>query len=364
MKNELNQHKNSDRVKWWLTLIAFLLVGATIAGMLLGYLTPRTVEKDPINQEQQEANLDNGGLKVSQSVNNGMSLMSVKLMSAEYETYGVTNSAESAFVLNATISPDSAANQGVSWNAFWLGANSGFSQDKVVSDYVTITPQENGTSLMIECLAPFGDTIVVEAVSQDNPDIKAFCELDYAQKVLGATVNIGNIPVVLDGITEVQYEVSPAVTGMGGVITANVETNDVYTIAQNFTTTITFTQDTDTEAWFRVNDSYPTGIQLLYRDGFSATSNWIGETYYFDYTNDICNWLIFQRAGDINFANLTTAEVIEYFSNITAPTLAVMTFTIEGEYDSYSYTSKINCTGFTNNTPVNNLTLDKSGYVF
>ena len=34
MKNELNKHKSSDKIKWWLTLIAFLLVGATIAGML------------------------------------------------------------------------------------------------------------------------------------------------------------------------------------------------------------------------------------------------------------------------------------------------------------------------------------------
>ena len=363
MKNELNKHKSSDKIKWWLTLIAFLLVGATIAGMLLGYLKPRTINKEPSEQEQ-EANLDIGGLKVNQSVDNGMSLMSVKLMSREYETYGVTNSAESAFILNATISPDTAANQGVSWDSFWLGQNSTFSQDKAVSDYVTITPQANGTSLLIECIAPFADGIVIQATSQDNPSCTAFCELDYAQKVLGATLNIGNIPVVLDGITEVQYEVSPYATGMGGVITASIETSDVYTIAQDFTQTVTFTQDTDTEAWFRVKDSYPTGIQLLYRDGFSATSNWIGETYYFDYTNDICNWLIFQRTGDINFGNLTTAEVIDYFSNITAPTLAIMTFTIEGEYDSYSYTSRINCAGFTNNTPVNNLTLDKAGYVF
>ena len=78
MKNELNKHKSSDKIKWWLTLIAFLLVGATIAGMLLGYLTPRTINKEPSEQEQ-EANLDIGGLKVNQSVDMKKALNTILL---------------------------------------------------------------------------------------------------------------------------------------------------------------------------------------------------------------------------------------------------------------------------------------------
>lgn len=358
MNNELNKHKKSDKAKWVLTLIAFLLIGATLAGMLLGYITPMTKEKEPVNQEQKV--LDNGGLQVNQGANNGMSIMSAKLMSAEYETYGVSNLAESAFVLNAIITPDTAANQGVKWDSFWLGANSNYLGESI-SDYVLIAPQEDGKSLLIECIAPFGDTIVVQATSQDNPDLTAFCELDYAQKVLSVSVAIGNIPVNLDGITEVQYEVCPTVNGMGGVITVDIEKSDVYTISQDFETTMTFAQDSFSDNWFRVSESYPTGIQLLYREG---VTNWVGETYYFDYTNDISKWLIFQRDGDIRFSDLTSAQVIGYFSNITAPTLAVMTLNIEGEYDSYSYTSKINCNGFTNSTPVESLDFDKNRYVF
>ena len=137
--------------------------------------------------------------------------------------------------------------------------------------------------------------------------------------------------------------------------------SEVYTIAENFKETVTFAQDTNQDNWFRVNGSYPTGIQLLYREG---VTNWMGETYYFDYSNDISNWLIFQRNGDIKFRELTTAKVIEYFSNITAPTLAVLTYTIEGEYNTYTFTSSINCNGFINSTPVNNLQFDKEGYVF
>ena len=174
-------------------------------------------------------------------------------------------------------------------------------------------------------------------------------------------MNIGDIPLVFDGITNVKYELSPTELGPGGHINSYFELSEVYTIEQNFIETLTFTQDTNQDNWFRVNGSYPTGIQLLYRNG---VTNWMGETYYFDYTNDICNWLIFQRNGDIKFRDLTTAQVISYFSSITAPTLAVATYTLEGEYDTYTFTSKINCNGFTNSTPVDNLQLDREGYVF
>lgn len=358
MKNELNKHKNSDKVKWYLTLIAFLLIAATLAGMLLGYLTPISREEEPVQNEQQET-ADIGGLVVNESVNSGMSFKSVKLMKNDYEAYGITESAESAFILNAIITPDTAVNQGVAWDAFWLGANSNY-MGEIVSDYVSLTPQGNGTSLLIECLAPFGDTIVVQAVSQDNPDCRAFCELDYAQKVTDVYLEIGSVPVVLDGVTEVTYEISPYATGMGGKFRCNIETSDVYTISQNFVPSVTFNQDILDDNWFRVDGKYPTGIQLLYR----GAVDWMNEEYYFDYTNDISKWLIFQRDGDIKFSDLTTAQVTGYFSNITAPTLAVLTLTVAGTYDAYTYTSKINCVGFTNSTPVNGLEFDKNHYVF
>jgi hypothetical protein len=52
--DELRRHKNSDTFKWVLTFLAFVVVAITIAGMLLGYITPKTpVEKEPTQQEQE-----------------------------------------------------------------------------------------------------------------------------------------------------------------------------------------------------------------------------------------------------------------------------------------------------------------------
>ena len=37
MSNELYEHKRSDTVKWILTLLAFILVGVMLAGIILGW---------------------------------------------------------------------------------------------------------------------------------------------------------------------------------------------------------------------------------------------------------------------------------------------------------------------------------------
>lgn len=355
--DELRQHKSSDKIKWFLTLIAFLLVGATIAGMLLGYLTPRTRDEEPAQQEQ-EANLNNGGLIVNESVDNGISLMSVRLMPNEYASYGVSKSAESAFIINATITPDYAENQGVSWEVFWLHGGEEFASNNDVNDFITVTPsEESSLSATVECLAPFGSKIVLKATSQDNPSAEAHCELDYAQKVLSAYLGIGDITVNFDGVTNIQYELSPTEFGSGGHIYGDFELSEVYTIKQNFVESVTFTNSSNSSEWFSLDGGYPQGIRLF----SEPNKNWVGEHYYFDYVNDASGWFITPR---IDFSTATTAEIISYFSNITNSRLATINYTLEGEYDTFTFSSTLNVTGFTNSTPVNNLQFDRDSYVF
>lgn len=44
MNNELQQHKKSDTVKWILTLIAFILVGVMLIGIILGWFERKEVQ--------------------------------------------------------------------------------------------------------------------------------------------------------------------------------------------------------------------------------------------------------------------------------------------------------------------------------
>lgn len=361
MNNELNKHKNSDKVKWWLTLIAFLLIGATLVGMLLGYLTPRTKEEKPIEQEQEQTVLDNGGgLQVNQGASNGMSLMSTKLMPSEYKTYGVKNSSESAFLLTATITPENAMNQGIVWDYFWLGANSDFSSDNYISNYINMTLQEDNKTMLIECLAPFADTIVLQVRSQDNPNVTAFCELDYSEKVTNVTVNIGDIPILLDGDTYVNYELCPFAVGKGGVISVDVETSNICTVWQEYEAKITFIQDDFIDNRLELNGGKVEGIRMF----SDEITNWIGESYYFDYSTDISNWYISYENDGYPLAGMPTADLIPYFSNIEGRTIGIMVLTLEGEYDSYTYTSRIICSGYTNSTSVENIDFSHNRYVF
>lgn len=301
-----------------------------------------------------------GGMQIGGSQDNGMKLMRTTLLSTEYEDYGISPLAESAYTLTATVTPTNASNHRVDWSVAWSNPSSTWASGKSVTDYVTVTPTSDSKVVTVSCLQPFGTQVMITATSQGNPTVKATCTADYAQKVTAATLHIGNVNVNFGGSTEIKYEVCPDVNGAGGKIDATVTTDSVYTIAETFTKTVTFKQPDDTEQWFNVNDLYPTGM------GFadSSIANWHGKEYYFDYAHDMKNWYIMQRTGDIHFNALTTAEIIEYMSNITCPNLCMVTLTLAGKHNTYTYSSQLVCTGYTNNTPVNAVALDYTSYVF
>jgi len=339
------------------TIVVAMLSLVALCFSMVACSTPTTNQPNEPNKSTQETILA-GGMQVGDVQTKGIKLMSANLPVTDYYDGGGSLLAESAITINATIEPVDAANHGVDWSLAWSNPSSTWANGKTVTDYVSLSG--SGKSCTVACMQPFGQQIIVTAKSQDNPDVSATCTLEYAQKVTAATLNIGNINVNFGGSTEVKYEVSPAVTGMGGVITANVTTNDVYTIAEAFTKTVTFTMPADTEQWFNVKDLFPSG--MAFND--SSVTNWHGKEYYFDYTHDIKGWMIMQRAGDILFKNLTTAQIIDYLSNITCPNLCTVTLTLTGTHNTYTYSSQLVCTGYTNNTPVNALNLDTSSYVF
>ena len=342
------------------TLVVSMLTLAALSLSMVGCSTPSNNDATHEATKPQESILA-GGMQVGEMQNKGIKLMSANIEPTYYDDYGISPIAETAFTLSATISPEDAANHGVDWDVNFDNPNSTWASGKNANDYVVMTPSADTKSNTISCLQPFGNAIIVTAKSQDNPDISATCRLEYSQKVTAATLNIGNIKVNLGGTTEIKYEVSQAVNGPGGVITADITMNDVYTIAENYAKNVTFTIPSDTEQWFNVKDLYPSGMGFTSEVG---QKNWHGLEYYFDYNHDIKNWLIIQRAGDIAFKNLNTAQIIDYLSNITCNKLGVINLTLTGAHNTYSYSSQLICTGYTNNTPVNNLNLSQPSYVF
>lgn len=85
MQNELNKHQRSDKFKWFLTLIGFILVGVMFAGLFMGWFNAKPNTDEEIPQEEVVAVDPNGNTMNSETVYampKAMSFSSTALYSA------------------------------------------------------------------------------------------------------------------------------------------------------------------------------------------------------------------------------------------------------------------------------------------
>lgn len=230
MRNELYEHKRSDTVKWVLTLVAFIVVGVMLAGIILGWF-----EKDEAEEEQ--AGAPAYSFIVGNGEGNRMSLTSVRNNVVTGESVTIT----------ATVEPDNEAeNTGVDWTATWKNAESVWASGKSVSDYVTLTPGGEdyaaSKSVTLENLQPFGEQIIIKATARDDPEITATCTADYAQKPVNFSLSFGEVSCNFGGDTDVTLEINAnADTAPGGAADAQFTKSEVYSLSQEFTVTYELT---------------------------------------------------------------------------------------------------------------------------
>ena len=179
----LYRHKVSDTVKWVLTLIAFVIVGVMLAGIICGWFVKD--EEVPVEDEQQQTE-EGGELVVGDGISSGVFLMSARIAVADFEEYGISPLAESAQQVTASVQPSDALNKEVDWSIAWANASSAWAKGKTVTDYVTVTPTSNGAlTANVECKQAFGEQIKVTVTSRENANATASCMVDYAQRVTG-----------------------------------------------------------------------------------------------------------------------------------------------------------------------------------
>lgn len=184
--SDLYQHVKSDKVKWVLTLVAFIIVAVMLAGIICGWF-----ERKEETEETPAEVVADGGMVVGNGENCGVALMSAKIMSAEYEDYGVNALADTAYTLTATIEPSDATNKSVTYSAAWKNQNSTWANGKTVADYVTVQQESEGSlKATVTCLKAFGEQVIITCTVDDNLDLKATCTVDYLRKPLGANLNI------------------------------------------------------------------------------------------------------------------------------------------------------------------------------
>lgn len=176
MNNELQEHKTSDKIKWICTLVAFIIVGVMLIGIICGMVA----KKDDKPSEKDE----NEVVVTLPETNDGIKLTKTILTAAQYSAYGVSPQAESAFTITATVtdefgqSPD--VIQQVTYTMGWAS-----NSPENINDYVTM--DVNGTSATFACLKGFNTQIIVTCASVIDSTKSATATLDYAKRIIGVT---------------------------------------------------------------------------------------------------------------------------------------------------------------------------------
>lgn len=120
-----------------------------------------------------------------------MKLTATKLSSTEYAANGVSAQAESAYTLTATVMPSDATNKKVDWSLTFVNPSSSWATGKVITDYVTITPNADGAlSAVVECKQAFGEQIAVKVTSRDNTYAQAEVMVDYVKRITDVSVTM------------------------------------------------------------------------------------------------------------------------------------------------------------------------------
>ena len=381
---ELYEHKRSDTVKWVLTLIAFIVVGVLLAGIICGWF-----EKDEAKGEEQ-AGVPAYSFIVGNGEGNRMSLTSVRNSAVTGESVTIT----------ATVEPDNEAeNTGVDWTAAWKNAESVWASGKSVSDYVTLTPGGEdyaaSKSVTLENLQPFGEQIIVKATARDDPEITATCTADYAQKPVNFSLSFGEVSCNFGGDTDVTLEINAnAETAPGGAADAQFTKSEVYSLSQEFTVSYELTgkkfmsytaSGYGVEGWYIFGTWLPSpDFKDEYADlsGYSVADN--GLYFGIKYLSD--NLQLHTVGGGMS--NLTSrpasehipSEFVQRFTHAgesLIPEGEALTYTygsdlemldlkvtLTGEYATYTYETTFVIAGYTNTSTLTGMDVSEPAVVF
>lgn len=126
---------------------------------------------------------------ISETSNSGVNVYSAVLPRTAYAANGISENADTAIKLTATIKPDYAYNKKVLFSAKWKNASSAWANGKTVTDYVDIVTLGDLEANVI-CKQAFGEPVEITCTIEGT-EIKATCTADYLKKVTDINVVSG-----------------------------------------------------------------------------------------------------------------------------------------------------------------------------
>lgn len=345
--------KNKTIKRLSAVLFAVLLIAALVLSVLTKGFTDWRFGKELPSVNDLNSNV----VVTPQEGNGGIRLMA-EFLPEITQGDNETDYESETLTITATVSPDNSAdNTGLDWSMAFKDPSSAWATGKTLTDYMTLTPSGTDAAgskkVSVKCLKPFGEQVVITATSQDNPEVTASCTADFAQRIESATLKFGDLNVSLGGDTNVKWELNPNGTGVGGATSVTSSKSDVYTLAEDFTYTVTLTSN---NGFFQLD-----GKTITFTDPGDVTSGGIT----FDYAQfDTLHMMIIDRIDDFCFYEASVSELIPYFSEITDGYLFDVTLTFTGEHTEQVFSSVLNVNGYTNSSVISDVQFDNSGLVF
>ena len=347
--DELYNHKKSDTVKWILTLLAFIVVGVMLAGIICGWFA----KKKGLPEEEQTEQTDHGSPVTDEEGNEIASNAPIALpMAMTFRSAMSLDGADAAYdsvTVKATIEPVGADVKSVEFTVSWENTSSAWASGKDVSDYLIVTQEsENVTQAVIKCLRPFGEPInvTVKATGIDSSSATADCTVDFAKRIESV-----NFSVKGDSAYELNSTVMPW----------NIDfSNDAVNFYENIVYSDYTVDDTfDFEVTVSANADVITQINQEMGLSIGAASQTLGYTDH--YTLNGYSWCMTPGSPSLPFEQFQ--KVKEWLVSHSDAKLFTFGYSATGTYSGYSFEVPIRFNEGTVAISVTGVTLDQTGII-
>jgi hypothetical protein len=333
-----------------------------------------SVQPDDPNKPDVGYDTGHDGAIITVGDGNGIRLTSAKLPVSAYAANGVSQYADTAYILTATVSPSDATDTALDWSVAFVEPDSEWATGKTVTDYVTVTPTADGASTAaVECKQAFGAQITVVCKARSNSAVSASCSVDYTQKLLGSKLVFG--PYYGGGPSDTFEEGSGVVT-----ITRAAPNHDPYRVGINFGYSQMITSSActlpDEYTWKITSRGTPVIWDHHYLDGTGLVNGSLECTVYengvyksYQGTGGANDYPIFSGAGlgaiygdaykSARFYNMLGADEI-----VNTEGCLLIESTITGKYSTYTYTYKATFVQSNFAINVSDVELDNDSIIF
>lgn len=213
--------------------ITSILVAASAVVMGVGFGTGRwqIAPKDEPAQEQPDE--EAGGAVIGEGEANGISLTSAKIATADYDEYGISPLAETAYTIIITPEPADAID-----TYTWTCDN---------NQQIQLSPNENTKSCSVSITGPFATQATITISSNMNSDVKATVTVDYVKRITAVTVSNTSVKFGGDSAqsntitltpTYGTGTITPELTVTGGTLEYNISPTTSVSNSVGMTSTI------------------------------------------------------------------------------------------------------------------------------